>query len=220
MEIHDPSVHGCTIIILWNPSFRKYTRLPYLENNHIPSFGFGYDRLTRVHTMGTNVWRRTQDPPRFPYSASGKFVSGSGTLNWFTTQSIISLDLEKESYRELLYPGSDLMALLRPRITDLCVLRDCLCVVHCHSTFSDVWFMKEYGNNDSWTKFIRIQADVTSRVLYLYEDDQVLLALESSRKLGIYDSRDGTVKTTLVIQNNCGYRALEVYQETLMSPVL
>jgi len=80
--------------------------------------------------------------------------------------------------------------------------------------------MNEHGNDDSWTKFIRLQAKYISRVLYLYEDDQVLLSFfKSPTKLGVYDSRDGTVMT-VEIQKNYSFPGLEVYQETLISPIL
>ncbi|AET03113.1 hypothetical protein MTR_8g062880 [Medicago truncatula] len=41
----------------------------------------------------------------------------------------------------------------------------------------------------------------------------------SQTKLGVYDSRDGTFMT-VEIQKNYSFPSLEVYQETLISPIL
>lgn len=94
----------------------KFAKFPSLEiqgSNTIYS-GFGYDHhskvvafsgvyqvQTYVHTMGTNFWTRIQD---FPQHESGKFING--TLNWLAcnNSTIVSLDLEKGSYRKLLLP--------------------------------------------------------------------------------------------------------------------
>jgi len=37
-------------------------------------------------------------------------------------------------------------------IRTLGVVRDCLCVFARGGLFLDVWIMKEYGNEESWTK--------------------------------------------------------------------
>jgi len=64
--------------------------------------------MEKVHTVGTETWRRIPD---FPYGVPfddelAKFVCG--TVNWLTRYDsdyvIVSLDLEKESYRKLLMP--------------------------------------------------------------------------------------------------------------------
>ncbi|RHN72395.1 putative F-box domain-containing protein [Medicago truncatula] len=95
------SCHGILCIqcnlsfpVLWNPSIRKFTKLPSFEfpqNKFInPTYAFGYDHssdtykvvavfctsnidngvyqlktLVNVHTMGTNCWRRIQT--EFPF---------------------------------------------------------------------------------------------------------------------------------------------------------
>ena len=59
---------------------------------------------------------------------------------------ILSLDLEKESYQQLLLPDFENGS------WTLGVVRDCLCVFATSDMFWDVWIMKEYGNEKSWTK--------------------------------------------------------------------
>jgi hypothetical protein len=152
---------------------------------------------------------------------SGKFVSG--TINWLidesTTCNIISLDFEKESYLEIMQPdyGGVTLTCLK-----LGVLRDCLSIFFRSDTFTDIWFMKEYGNKESWIKLFSVPdiRDLGSYpyicALYVSEDDQVLLDIET--EFVIYNSRDGTSKD-LNIRNNYGLRrCTQVYHESLISP--
>ena len=174
---------------------------------------------TYVHTVGTNFWRRILDFPGELYHRSGIFVSG--TLNWLISNdsSIVSLDLEKESYGELSLPDYGALVVLTK---SLWVLRDCLSILSSHiGDYSEIWLMKEYGNKDSWTKLLRVPymggvgSCIYTRALYIYKDDQVLLEFRS--KLVVYNSRDGTLKT-LRIQRCHGWMLREVYQESLISP--
>ncbi|XP_057447492.1 F-box/kelch-repeat protein At3g23880-like [Lotus japonicus] len=123
--------------LFWNPFTRRFKKSPPLENPNILGYtvyGFGYDYFAdsykvvavfcfeggevwfyhrtqvKVHTLGTNCWRRIQGLPScFPVE-SGKFVSGR--LNWLATdndwcaytKSIISLDLGNECYQKILQP--------------------------------------------------------------------------------------------------------------------
>ncbi|GAU20088.1 hypothetical protein TSUD_381800 [Trifolium subterraneum] len=133
------------IAILWNPSIRKFMKLPScLENpKHeecYTHFGFGYvydhfndnyiykvvavnyyyyyyvgndvfyKSQAKIYTLGTNSWRMIQDfPSGFPLGGSVTFVSG--TVNWLvsndsnTSWVIVSVDLEKESYQEIMQPN-------------------------------------------------------------------------------------------------------------------
>jgi F-box interacting protein len=98
------------LVILWNPSTRKFKELPIFEKpylfhqTHLMTFGFGYDSSknnykvvvvllyegalgeetqVKVHTLGTNIWRTIQ---KYPFSGvyvpvmKGEFVSGK--INW------------------------------------------------------------------------------------------------------------------------------------------
>jgi F-box interacting protein len=181
--------------------------------------------VVMINILGTNIWKNIKE---FPFdsmidsSVSGKFVSG--TINWlaskdsFTSWVIVSLDLENESYQELVQPDYGAVKVVTLTLE---VVRDCLCILAHSDTFSDVWLMKEYGNKDSWTKLFRIPytGDVGScpytKALYVSEDDQVLLECQSG--LVVYNSRDGTFKTP-EIQNINSWMVPEVYEESLISP--
>jgi F-box interacting protein len=211
-------------------------------------FSFGYDHssdtykvvcvingagvlknLVKVHTLGTNSWRTIQDFPSGLKSKNGSGEFVCGTINWLTYRSgpnptspwcIISLDLEKESYLEIMQPDYGGVTLT---CLELGVLRDCLSIFFHSDTFTDIWFMKEYGNKESWIKLFRVPVvrDLGYYpyvcALYVSEDDQVLLYSVLS-ELVIYNSRDGTFKD-LNVRNAYGLRSsTQVYQESLISP--
>ncbi|GAU38065.1 hypothetical protein TSUD_318590 [Trifolium subterraneum] len=109
------SFDGRRSAVLCNPSLRKYSTLPPLENHRkreycyqreVQSslFSFGYDHVSEfykviaiscfkdkhnevdVYTLGTNNWRSIQD---FPYSSPfwhGVFVGG--TVNWLADEEV------------------------------------------------------------------------------------------------------------------------------------
>ncbi|KAK7303218.1 hypothetical protein RJT34_14120 [Clitoria ternatea] len=183
----------------------------------------GYKTQVKILTLGTDSWRRIQEfPSGVPFDESGKFVNG--TVNWLASSAsgsswiVVSLDLGKECYRELLQPDYGGVAVVT---LTLGVLRDCLCMLsHC-DTFSDVWLMKDYGNKESWTKLFSVpymgnpDSFPYTKALYISEDDQVLLEFQS--KLVVYNPRDGTFKIP-EIQNINGWVVPEVYAESLISP--
>ncbi|RHN65496.1 putative F-box domain-containing protein [Medicago truncatula] len=224
------------LVILWNPSLRKFKELPLFEKPKVThlrmSFGFGYDSFkenykvivvlhylirdstgsdnwvhkseVKVHTLGSNIWKNIHEFPFgvFPVARSGKFVSG--TINWLAsrqfhpcTRSIVSFDLAKESYQKISppsYGGVDVCNMLT-----LGVLRDCLCLI----CGDDVWvIMKEYGKKESWNKLFTIpymlyrgRYSIYTKVIYVFEDDQVLLKDLSDSALILYNSKNGTHKS-------------------------
>jgi F-box interacting protein len=149
----------------------------------------------------------------------------SGTANWLVTDDsyILSLDLKKESYQQLLLP--DFVNDIDSR--DLSVLKDCLCFfASCHG-FLDVWIMNEYGNKESWTKLYSVpnmqdRGFNAYNALYISEDDQMLLECcemgsYNNRKLVVYDSKTGTSNIP-EFQNNYKRTYPHVYIESWISP--
>jgi hypothetical protein len=69
-----------------------------------------------------------------------------GTVNFLAKGNrkvIVSFGLSKESYGTIIAPVNI--------IYDICVLRDLLSIISLEADdlYMDVWFIKEYGNNNS-----------------------------------------------------------------------
>jgi len=191
----------------------------------------GNRKEVSVHTLGTDTWRRIPD---FPYCSRffcwyGIFVSG--TINWLpivdvsSSRFLVSLDLEKESFQKLSLPDFE----KDPSKTTLGVLRDCLCIFARVDMLLDVWAMKEYGNKESWTRLYRVPHMEHRglcnyyRALYISDDEQLLmdfakLDLYKSKKLVVYDSKDGTLEIPEIQNIGGGWMDPKVYIESLISP--
>ncbi|MED6206706.1 hypothetical protein PIB30_029441 [Stylosanthes scabra] len=190
---------------------------------------FFSESKVKVYSMETNSWRKIQDFPHgvTPYQNSGKFVSG--TLNWasncaignsISSWIIVSLDLQKESYREILPPDYEKEESSTPTLG---VLNECLCMSYDHKrTHFVVWVMKDYGVRESWIKLVTVPylpnpEDFSySGPYYVSDKGEVLLMFEFD--LVLFDPSDRSFKYPR-IQNGKGWFDAEVYVETLVSPM-
>ncbi|XP_045802997.1 F-box/kelch-repeat protein At3g23880-like [Trifolium pratense] len=192
---------------------------------------------TIIYTFGEKNWTTVQNFPsrRDPNLWwCGKFVSG--TLNWIVNKGrrrnstnrsvIVSFDLEKETYAEILLPQHDCENFCNPVL--YVSSNNCICVSFDHpmKTHWVVWIMKEYGVVESWTKLMIIPQDMLisdfrnrcmSDALFITEHE-VLLLRPNQYKLVVYK-----------LNNNSGldYRSeilgkfahrLHIYHESLVSP--
>ncbi|KAJ1424959.1 F-box-like domain superfamily [Sesbania bispinosa] len=231
---------------LWNPSTRlKSQRSPTCVwlDGIISYHGFGYDKVndkykvivavedfcetvTKVYTFGENSWKTIQNFPCNPTRWSGKFVGG--TLNWVAKGAvnsdlwvILSFDLEKETYAEMLLPEPD------DNVSNpvLDVLRNCLCVCFdTNKTHWAVWLMKKYGVQDSWTKLMIIPQDnfrisvwSSSFDPLCISENGIVLAKAMSSKLVLYNSKNGRLLDYPRIWRKFGLD-LHIYHESLVSP--
>ncbi|CAL5210222.1 unnamed protein product [Lathyrus oleraceus] len=237
-----------SLVLLCNPFIRKFKLLPPLKYRcqRYVAYTLVYDRFTdkykviavhvccgkieaNVHTLGTDYWRRI---PNFPGPAlipmQGIFLMDS--VNWLPygdsgiVSFIVSLDLEKESWQKLSLPASDVITVFMT----LGRLRGCLSLLFDRrDMFSDIWIMKEYGNEKSWTKLLTVppmeEPDFYgfTMALYISKDDQVLMKYLKERKysLVVYDSINNTFNIPKFQNNNHGEMvAQEIYVESLISP--
>ncbi|MED6118703.1 hypothetical protein PIB30_005175 [Stylosanthes scabra] len=242
-------------LLLWNPSTGKFRNLPSLEDQRfsVVTSGFGYDHVSRsykvvvvlyiknhefdsrVHTLGSDSWRRIQ---HFPLSSTaccpGKFVGG--TLNWLDkNRFVVSLNLALEFYQQISLPDLGGNNADEFELT-LEVFKNSLCVLSCCSHFIDVWIMKDYGIAESWTKllcvpdliyypeFLGFDFNVprsTRAICISDEDDEILLELwlDMEQKFVVYNFRDDSFRPA-GIEKFGGRVAAEVYVESLISPCL
>jgi len=105
-------------------------------------------------------------------------------------------------------------------------LRGCLCILAHGGLCVDVWIMKEYGNEQSWTKFVSVPYrtglrgfSIYSKLVYISEDGQVLMEILKNGifSLLVYDSRNDTFKIP-EIENLNGRMTSNIYVESLISP--
>jgi len=129
-------------------------------------YTFGENSWTTVQNFPYQCdWRSLPDFHRYFYSHRWLGIFVSGNLNWIVNNKdavdsnstnqevIISFDVEKETYGEVLLPQHD-----GDNVRDavLCVLTNCICVSFDQKTHWVVWMMKEYGVIESWTKLMII----------------------------------------------------------------
>ncbi|XP_015938515.1 F-box/kelch-repeat protein At3g23880-like [Arachis duranensis] len=182
----------------------------YDQQRPISNFGFGYDHVndkfkilavvessTRIYTFGEYSWVSVQDIPLHPLEWDGTFVTGTGTLNWLatkiasfitypvhqTTIVVLSFNFGNESYDQIALPNFEGGMIHREPV--LVTLRNSLCVCHEYKkSVWDLWMMKEYGNEVSWTRMLVISHDqeliprahgIGIRPLHMMENDLLLV---------------------------------------------
>ncbi|XP_021719794.1 F-box protein CPR30-like [Chenopodium quinoa] len=166
-------------VALLNPATRACKNLPKITLTNMyrelrTPLGFGYDCIsddykilrcarlrvayagipeweTFLYSYKTNVWESIQNPPwtwETVILSPGSVVNNS--LHWMDRDHkvIKCFDLFTQRYYEVplhekIIPGYS---------PTLCVLRGQLCVV---TFYLDIWVLKEYGVQDSWTRVFR-----------------------------------------------------------------
>ncbi|XP_057786309.1 F-box protein At4g22390-like isoform X2 [Salvia miltiorrhiza] len=157
----------------------------------------------QVYTVGTASWRRVACCSLLEYGGNSKGVLLNGNLHflgWEPYSSRVScLDLETELLSTFSPPHPSYPNTGR----NLSVLGGCLCV--CDMTLSQpvneihIWLMKEYGDDESWTKeFIIHKVGLEDRLWFVcpikvFEDGDIIMGLEF-RQLGYYSSKTKTIR--------------------------
>ncbi|XP_076891861.1 F-box protein CPR1-like [Bidens hawaiensis] len=210
------------LLFIWNPSTRKSYRLPPTgyrkEFGSYVLYGFGYDEstddykvvelsfnnkdkretLVKIYSLKSGNWKKIDAIPHcFTNTFLGNFSNGA--LHWVTTKglgpwAIISLDLAKESFGEVLQPLYD----EGDKDLRLGCLNEWLCVLcDYRGTRADIWVMKDYGVKDSWTKLVSIPylnvpwRERLLRPLCMSNDGKMLLQF-GFRKVIVYDSKNNS----------------------------
>ncbi|XP_057426534.1 F-box protein CPR1-like [Lotus japonicus] len=212
-------------------------------------YGFGYDQvnnkykvlitydfITKLHTFGTKSWTTIQtfppcEPPLHWWDRVGKFVSsGSGTLNWLVGERdrIISFDLEKETYGEVLLPLAHHVD--RDLPNNIEVLNNCLCLCYLNDMHCVLWLMNMYGIQESWTKLILIPrckipgpigVFLHIRPLCISENGLVLMEVDYDRlylQLVTYNALNGKLDYPKIMRPG-SWHYMHIYHESSVSPL-
>ncbi|XP_050374662.1 F-box protein At3g07870 [Argentina anserina] len=230
IRIAFPDRSTCTDFIALGFSTRT-NEYKILHTHYCSNYGT-YDL---IYTIGTGVWRRIGKRPsrsrvgRIPFNS---FLHGA--LHWFPChnphQGIECFDFEREEFRQLLLPfgfkrydGASYYK--RYDGLRLGVLKDCLflCVFEGDDGKSDVWLMKNYGVQESWTKVLVIEVrehlhpkTIYRDMRYAYEpilflSDVEMLIMSCDRLVVRYNLVTKCVERTRIVQTESQFQACDYY---------
>ncbi|XP_059316547.1 F-box/kelch-repeat protein At3g23880-like [Lycium ferocissimum] len=234
---------GFNDLVLWNPSTRKFKKVPDLVHTQTDdyhfSYGFGYDEVhddykvvaifreiskrkydAKIYSLKSDSWRTLDDfqgKILFNEYSSGKLVNGK--LHWVTTggddRVITSIDLVDEKCRKVMEPyyGEESLYLT------LGVLESDFSVVLSNHERMDVWVMKEYGVKESWTKLytiIKCPGCATSPPICMSIEGEILHTFGST--LTILKPENDTMRFPKVT-NIDGHVGEKLYIESLVCPI-
>ncbi|KAL2238189.1 UNVERIFIED_CONTAM: putative F-box/LRR-repeat/kelch-repeat protein [Sesamum indicum] len=165
--------------------------------------GFRQEFWAQVHVVGSDSWRYLEDKPLSEYlSWDTCSVFLNGTVNWLCkypelSKFIIFFDFQKEKFGEILPPPSfGIDQRLSKQSMSIGVLGGYLCVTDDTQHF-DIWVMKEYGCQESWTKEYTIDTTIPAgeplrgpfRPLQMLCDGKILM-IWLGRALVCYDPKN------------------------------
>ncbi|XP_057746890.1 F-box/kelch-repeat protein At3g23880-like [Arachis stenosperma] len=192
----------------------------------------------QVYSFGGSSWKTINSFPAFPFSVenNGHFIGG--TLNWLGLRNphgddydwatvtldmlmIVSFDLKSDTHKQILLPkGIHEIPREEPILG---VWGNSLYLLHDYkNTHFIAWQMKEFGDENSWTQFLKIsfQHLGVERLLsvFIFENGNIfMLRGRHHFEEVFYDRRDNSVKRINILANNCYLDALE-YVESLVQP--
>lgn len=147
------------------------------------------DTFVDVYSVKKGLWKRVESSPydhAVPHLSCGAFVNG--VLHWLASSRergyrsvIAAFDFAREVFDEMPAPSdADLEKFV---FYKLVVLGGCLCLVDVGRTRTDVWMMKEYGVEESWTKFSiegECDFDLLKPLSFVGDEEVVFLTEEES----------------------------------------
>ncbi|XP_047949588.1 F-box/kelch-repeat protein At3g06240-like [Salvia hispanica] len=209
---------GCDdTLFVCNPITREYVEIPRLPKRGCIA-GFGVSKISgqykilcrdqirsyHVYTLerGGGCWRRIAGPKFYPRMPWGNVIFFNGYLHWLASDLKESLfvccfDLETEVFTKFSLPPRDnsndpVKNWCHVRGDyELCVLEGQLCVCDSlKSTGIVIWWMKNYGDTNSWVKACRINRPQIGEVIFplkLSANGDLLFAINTDNQLVTYN---------------------------------
>ncbi|KAM3253264.1 F-box/kelch-repeat protein like [Capsicum annuum] len=164
-----------------------------------------------ILALKSGSWRKI-DHPSIRSDGDGFTMFGReclpcvhGAFHWlgfrsFMKESLDSFSISDETYGRIPLPKN---VRIDPESSELCfmpvevgmsVLREMLCLFNNNTIIFNLWIMKEYGVQESWTKLLTISSNGASLILpkYRFSNGKVLLWYEVDFiKHTIYRTSDG-----------------------------
>ncbi|XP_021861183.2 F-box/kelch-repeat protein At3g06240-like, partial [Spinacia oleracea] len=199
------------------------------------------EAFVNVYSVKRGTWKSVESSP-YNHAVNGHQVSGvlvDGFVHWLVRKVsdksvvIAAFGFGEEKFHEVPLPSSVDNNNFDFALDLPVALRGCLCLIPSSlffaigvSNVTDVWIMKEYGVEKSWTK-IKILHDYWEefKPLYLLEEKEELVLVkveeESDERLVMYNMKEGTFKD-IVVRGIPFYngtpRAVATFTESLVSP--
>ncbi|XP_006349814.1 F-box/kelch-repeat protein At3g06240-like [Solanum tuberosum] len=187
------------------------------------------DMFMDIYSLKVGSWKRIKSSPydhAVPELASGVFVNGA--LHWLASKkpdyvSVIgAFVLSDEEFVEVPAPKS--LDKGKFVFNKLVVVKGCLCMVvdnlEGYGNRIDVWMMKEYGVEESWTKFCVDGIDFYDflKPLCLIRDDEVVVNVDGE-KLMVYNLEEERSRDLEVDGILDRFDSVGTFVESLVSPV-
>ncbi|KAL2463316.1 F-box/kelch-repeat protein [Forsythia ovata] len=195
------------IVVILNPATKKSRKLPVsVKSNRLTmDYGFGYDESNndykvveiswthfisdkyenqvKVYSSKTKSWRIIDGTAGFIVHGCGVFANGAihwkvqypdgNPTDWF----IIAYNVTTDRYKMVAKPQFE-TGLLNSLLV---VSAGRLCVSCKYFTHADIWVMKEYEVEESWTKLVRVpnyldlKSQINTTPFFVLENGGVLL---------------------------------------------
>nr|POE82547.1 f-box protein cpr30 [Quercus suber] len=203
-------------ILIWNPLIRKYRKLPNepieessgFSGNMYSSLAFGHDHHNndykvlrvmtdyvkfevKVYSLRSQSWKKIEERWSNKSLDSWNAKSLNGAVHWLVVdrgvldqESLLAFDLATEKFLLYTMPFP-----LNIYYSDrhLEVLGGCICVIEIYMFTNDVWLMKEYGVESSWTRIYRIEQGV---VPWIFEYLKPLMFSKNGKKVLLEEDQD------------------------------
>ncbi|KAL6205821.1 hypothetical protein ACLB2K_023073 [Fragaria x ananassa] len=175
----------------------KVVRVTFLMD--IP--GNGFRTLVQYYSLATGSWGMLRVLPPCVVNATRGQVLVNGALHWFTIRwtddhkmnfMVMGFDVGSESLREILLPESlNLNALLEFKLGATGDRKSIGLFVRCDTetdSYLDIWVMKEYFVQKSWTKLMILtpqgpERSLSKSICFRRSGHEVVLQLEDDRGL-------------------------------------
>ncbi|KAF6145016.1 hypothetical protein GIB67_013367 [Kingdonia uniflora] len=177
----------------------KVVRMLYDKLEYVSEGSIDFKLEGEIYTLGSNTWRSLGE---VPYPLRGKYSQAfvNGALHWMTCEYIgldvpeliISFDTSSEKFKVVTPPPSFNPGWSSHRMS-LAELGGflCLCDFKSYDHF-DIWMMKDYGVESSWTKEYVIPCQILGlenvflHPLSLMKDFGILMVLNGNSLVGYY----------------------------------
>ncbi|OIS97377.1 PREDICTED: F-box/kelch-repeat protein At3g06240-like [Nicotiana attenuata] len=186
------------------------------------------DAIPRKLNFRMGLWRRHGQLPvdhGVPIGGSGILVNGA--LHWLARKSpdyssvIVAFYLCDEKFLELPVPNA--LDNNNFVLCDLVAFRGCLCMLlnDTEENKIEFWMMKEYGLEESWTKFRIAGLDLVHGLVPFcsISDDDVVLNVDRE-KLIVYNMKEDQWSDMKVGGITAKFERTRSFMESLVSPVL